>query len=500
MHTTSFREATVSRRIRCCDESGFTLAEYVAAIAIFLIVVVGAMSVIMYVSTSNAAAARREAALNLASRQIEVARNQPYDNLGTSWPGSPNPKVEGDYTVETLVSWARDKNNRATSRLIHVVVTWGTPRPGKVELQTQIFGLSNVPNTGDVVVRVVEGLSDGTTKPLQGAYVELTPSLGGVQKVLTDSAGEAFMGHVAAGVFNFQATKAGYAIDHSGYGTSPTLVAGTAPAPYIVTAYKESTHRFEFEMEDGSAVPSGVQVTLTGGKITKTGATATPVTQGISSNQVNFGALLPDNYSVQFQLPAGYSVKDTAPTNVAIAAPDSHGSEKITLVRDLMFVVTVINDAGAPVSNAKVQLAGPVSHEAFTDTQGVATIAVSEPGEYGITVSKDKHLEASTTMTLVKGTDADVSLQIRRYGMLKCTYSGTTNVPLYVYDRDGALLVTGTTAGGSRGIPRTVSFDLPPDDYYFVSTKSQNPRPISAVQTGVVYPGLTTDVAVSPSN
>lgn len=495
------REATVSYRRYARDEAGFTLAEYVAAIAIFLTVVVAAMSVIIYAGTSNAAAARREAALNLAGRQIEVARNQPYDALGVSWPGSPNPKVEGDYTVETLVSWARNQQGRATSRLIHVVVSWDTPRPGKVELKTQIFGLSNIPNTGDVVVRVMEGFADGTTKPLQSAYVELTPSLGGTQKVLTDSSGDAFFGHVGAGVYNFVATKSGYAIDHSGYGTSPTIVAGTAPPPLIVTAYKESTYRFDFEMEDGSALPAGITATLTGDKITQTGVSSTPKTVTAADGRAVFDALLPDNYSVNINLPAGYSLEGSAPTNVLISAPDTHGSQTITLVRDMTFVVTVTNDAGEPIRAANVQIGGPMSRSQQTDDSGVAVIPVSAAGEYTITASKADHVDASTTMVVVKGTNMDVSLVLDRYGTLVVSYSVARtrdpNIRIYVFDEYWEPVDNGMTTGSQ--ITRTATFSLPPADYYYVTTKTSLDTN-TAAKTGVVASGQTTNITVTSSN
>ncbi|MDY0088068.1 MAG: hypothetical protein RBS78_05930 [Coriobacteriia bacterium] len=487
----------MSYRLSARDEAGFTLAEYVAAIAIFLVVVVAAMSVVIYASTSNAAAARREAALNLAGRQIEVARNQPYDNLGVSWPGTPNPRLEGDYTVETLVSWARNKEGRATSRLVHVIVSWDTPRPGKVELQTQIFGLSNVPNSGDVMVRVVEGFADGSTKPLPGVYVELTPSFGGAQKVLTESTGDAFFGHVGAGVYNFVATKSGYAIDHSGYGTSPTIIAGTAPPPLIVTAYKESTYQFDFEMEDGSAVPAGISATLTGNKITQTGVSSTPKTVTVADGKASFNALLPDNYSVGINLPAGYSFQESPPTNVAISTPDTHTSATITLVRDMTFVVTVTNDAGQPIPAANVQIYGPVSRSEQTDSAGVAVIPVTTAGEYTITATKADHVEASTTMVVVKGTDMDVSLVLERYGTLSCSYTGTSNTTLYVYDADGDVVTSGMTTG--NGSPRSASFSLPAADYYYVSTKTPL-NMATAAETGAVTPGQTTSVNVTSSN
>lgn len=470
--------------VRADAQAGFTLAEYVAAVAILLTVVIGAISALTYAATAGAATARRDEATTIANRVLEEARNQGYDALST-WQPDVSAQEAAGYTVETLVSWARDEDNRATSRIVHVTVSWEQPRHGSIEMETRIFGLSDVANTGDVLVNVVEALSGGSTKPLAGASVTVTPSVGSVQKVITDAEGGAFFGHVGAGTFQFFAKKTGYIVDHSAYGTNPTVVAGSTTTCQV-TAYRSSSHQFNFTCDTGS--PSGMDVTITGAK-------ANPLmTKTTSGSTITFDNLLPDSYAIALTLPTGYTVDGTVPVNFSITEGDTHSSTTINLVKSTVLVVTVTDDRGSgyPVSNATVSLSGAGSASATTNSSGQATFVISKSGTYAITAAATGYVSASTNRTVTLGTDASAGLTLARYGTLSCTYSSYTNTTLYVYDADHNLVASGKTSS------RKVSFDLPPANYYYVSRYSYWRS--SAAQSDAVVSGQTTSVSVSTSN
>lgn len=490
----SRREDAVSRlRFFGDEQAGFTIAEYIAAVAILLTVVIGAMSVIMYSSTANAATARKENALNLANQQIEMARNQPYDDLGSVWPAT-NPRTEGDYTIETRVSWARNASDRATSRIVRAIVSWETPRPGKVEVETRIFGRSEVANTGDVLVKVVEPDSGGTLKPLQGVLVTLTPKVGNAQKVTTDTNGTAFFGHIGSGTFKFFATKNGYVVDHSAYATDPTLVADST-TECIVTAYRSSSHRFTFVREGGGAIPSGVDVSISGSK-------TNPIMKKTSSgDQVIFEDLLPDNYVATVSLPTGYSVV-SAPTGFSVPVGNTHGAQEITIAKNTLLNLTVTDDRGGSnrVSAAAVTLSGPTTVTGTTNSSGQLSLVVPVSGTYTITATKSGYVDGVATQAITLGTDANATVSMDRYGTLRCTYSsGSSNVTLYVYDQSKTRIAQGTTTGS--GSSRRVEFPLPPATFYYVSTRSSWPSSgYSPAQSGAISSGSTTNLTVTSSN
>jgi len=430
----------VSRqRVYAGDQAGFTIAEYITAVAILLTVVIGAMSALTYAGTASAGTVRRDEAMNLANQRLEQARNQPYDNLGTSWPGA-NPIVVGDYTVDTLVTWARDASNRSTCRVVHVTVSWETPRSGQVDVETRIFGKSEVSNTGDVLVNVVEAKSGGLTAPMPGASVTLTPSVGPSQRVLTDGEGGAFFGHTPAGSFTFYAQRAGFVVDHSAYVTPPTVTGG-GTTTCQVTAHKPSSYKFTFACPGQPSVPA-VGVSITGVK-------ANPMaTKTVNGNETLFDDLLPDNFAIAYTLPAGYQLAAGSPTNFSIAQGNTNSGVTVNLLKNTVFTITVNDDRGTgyPVAGATVALSGPASGSATTNSQGQATFTISASGTYTVVASKTNYVGATTNRAITVGTDDSASLGMSRYGVLACTYTTSNTKLLYVFNSSKQLVTSGTTS------------------------------------------------------
>lgn len=474
-------------------DSGFTIAEYIAAIAILMTVVIGAMTAITYASTTNASTVRRDEATTLMNRQIELARNQPYDDLGSTWPGT-NPEEVGDYTIDTEVGWARDDDDRATARLVKVTVSWETPRPGSVSAQTRIFGKSDISNVGDVIINVLEPKSNGDNDPVQGVAFQLTPSLGSVQRVTSDAEGVAFFGRIAAGTFTFAGRKNGYVVDHSPYVTPPMVIGGEKTI-CTVMAYKASSHRFVFECPTAPSLPE-IGVDIAGVK------SNAAMTKEVTGSTTTFGYLLPDTYSITYSIPTGYQLADGSPTNFSIPAADTHSSTTITLVKNTVFVVTVNDDRGSgyPVEGASVSLTGPSSGNATTDASGRVSFVIPTTGTYTITTDKNDFVGSTFNRSLAVGTDDAASTSITRYGTLSARYSsGTSNRTLYVYDSNRVKVAQGATTGS--GSNRWAHFSLPPAEYYYVSTRSSWPTSTyTPVQSGEVVPGDTTSVVVTSSN
>jgi len=482
---------------RFSQEAGFTVAEYLAAVVILLVVVLGTMGGLAYAGSANAMIARRDQAMTIANQQLEQARNQNYDDLGVSWPGTnPTTDPSGVYTINDAVSWARDATNHSTVRLVTVTVSWQTPQPGSVQVQTRIFGLSSITNSGDVIINVVQSLSGGGTAPLPAASVVVTPSVLPVLSGTTDSSGAAFFGKVAAGAFTFYASAIGYVVDMSPYPSGASVTNG-GTTTCQVTAYQPSSYVFTFTCPGQTVVPA-VPVSIAGAKTNPLMSTS------INGNQTTFNNLLPDNYAITFTTPTGYTIS-SPPTNFSITAGGTNSGATITLVKNTQLVVTVTDDRGAgyPVSGATVTLSGAGTGSTTTNASGQATFQITTAGTYTITASLANYISGTASQVMALGTDGAASVSMARYGNLVCTYTNSTTkvATIYVYTSTGAAAspASGTTRGSS---PNTATFTLPPATYYYVSTKSTwtNNASLTAVKTGAVTSGGSTAVSVSSSN
>lgn len=206
---------------RLCSERGFTVIEYVSAASIMLIVAIAATGGLTFASTATGSAAKREEAMNIANQRIEQARNLPYDNVGVRYAdgsyGNPvgdivSPETVGEFTVNTVVTWARNAQNRSTYKKIYVTVSWDHPKSGDITVETAIMGKSSLTLVGDMLITLYDG---ATNKGMAGGLIEVRPSSGGSRKLTTDSKGQAFFGNLPTGAATVIATKPGYAIDLS---------------------------------------------------------------------------------------------------------------------------------------------------------------------------------------------------------------------------------------------------------------------------------------------
>ena len=171
------------------SESGFTVVELVVAAAILFVVSTGIMGVLAYASTSNASDAKHQMGLELANQRMEQARNMNYDDLGTTnnYPTGTivtpetvvlsTPAGNSTYIVETEVDYSEDVTDPSlgASKDIRITVSWTTPRPGSVTVESNIAGAPAVTNAGAVEILVQD--SD-TSDPVPGAVITIKPAGG----------------------------------------------------------------------------------------------------------------------------------------------------------------------------------------------------------------------------------------------------------------------------------------------------------------------------------
>ncbi len=193
------------------SDSGFTVVELVVAAAILFVVSTGIMGVLAYASTSNASDAKHQMGLELANQRMEQARNMDYDKLGTTnnYPigdhhhsrdgrRCPRPLATRTYVVETEVDYSEDVTDPSlgASKDIRITVSWTTPRPGSVTVESNIAGAPAVTNAGAVEILVQD--SD-TSDPVAGAVITIKPAGGFSASKTTGSDGYARWKRVATG-------------------------------------------------------------------------------------------------------------------------------------------------------------------------------------------------------------------------------------------------------------------------------------------------------------
>ncbi|HET6351188.1 MAG TPA: carboxypeptidase regulatory-like domain-containing protein [Coriobacteriia bacterium] len=374
---------------RCQSDAGFTVVEALAASAILLIIALGVTQVFAFASLSTRSNSMREHATELANQRIEQARNIPYDSLGVVGgdPGGTlaDEETDGDYTVSTDVTWARDPNtSRATYKHVEVAVGWSEPTESQVRVSTNVFGQSDLVNTGDVVLTVIEKLSgDG----LPDVAVRLTPSSGSSRTVMTDENGEAFFGFVPTGEVTFNVAPSGYIVDLN-------TIAGA-----VVT--NDTLTRLTLVAERGASLTGKVRTTsgtaLVGSTLTLTQTGTSRVyyaTTGADGN-ARFTNLFSGDYTLR-AAKAGY----TSATIAFAVAEASDTEQTVTLAEPQPLSVRVNDSNGVKMPGATVVVTNQstgASMSAVTADSGVATFNIVDSANYTIAASKTGYSARSTS-------------------------------------------------------------------------------------------------------
>lgn len=216
--------------------SGFTLVETIVAAAV-LVILFSSVSIIVQVAIRSIGDARlRSEATQLAQMRLEMARNLPYDSVGTVGgipPGSLAPTesvtVNGMvFTVTTAVLYIDDAfDGQAPLDLlptdykrVRVSVSWGGPFASKapVVLLTDVAprGLETTAGGGTLSILVFN--SQGVPITNAAVHIEgvgLSPAVS--MDALTDSYGRVMLpgAPICTSCYKISATKAGYTTDRT---------------------------------------------------------------------------------------------------------------------------------------------------------------------------------------------------------------------------------------------------------------------------------------------
>lgn len=396
------------------DQRGFTLVEVVAAVAVLFVVSMGTLGALTYSARSTNASTMRSSALNLANQRLEQMRNMPYDSIGVRYaeggygdpPGSVvTPETVDDrFKVETAVGWVRSsETGRAEYKKATVTVSWEGDTPGEVEVSTNIFGKSELVNTGDLSV-VVRDLA--TDEVLSGAWVTATPSDGGsARSVCTGEDGEAFFGYLPSGEYAITVVKTGYAFDDSVLAN----VSVTADLLTQVVAYGQQPSSVVVKVvtEDGSAL-ADASVTLS----RPMGSSYTGTTG--ADGRVQFDDLFVDDYNVSAEAEG----RSPASATVGVTQGGQVYDVELTLVERHDLTIRIVDSGHLPLSSATVSLKGPspstsdvpgspsstpengeVKFESLAG--GTYTVSASKSGYYGNSCEVTYDSSASQTIELM---------------------------------------------------------------------------------------------------
>jgi len=429
------------------SESGFTVVELVVAAAILFVVSTGIMGVLAYASTSNASDARHQMGLELANQRMEQARNMNYDDLGTTnnYPTGTivtpetvvlsTPAGNSTYKVETEVDYSEDVTDPSlgASKDIRITVSWTTPRPGSVTVESNIAGAPAVTNAGAVEILVQD--SD-TSDPVAGAVITIKPAGGFSASKTTGSDGYAKWKRVATGSIIITGTCSTHYLDMSP--VAAAVINNKETLSATVQGERASSGTIHVVDQNGNDLP-GVAVTIKGplGYANWSCPTAAGGTLVSDANgNVVFPLLRKGNHTVTGVL-SGYAVQ-ASPPDLAVIAGGGAYTSTLRMDQKTTLKVTVVDASNNPVPGATVAATGPsaVTFASVTDVNGVATSndmgAIGTGKTYSVTATKAGYVTAGGSVTMDQFSQGTITLALTPQPptTIKVTVRDASNNPI----------------------------------------------------------------------
>ena len=384
------------------DDRGFTLAELIFAAVIMFIVAMGTLTALEFSAASTQASTVRDAALDIANRQVEYTRNLDYDDVGV--PGAEPPGVivspdatttpQGSFTITTTVTWIRDvSSGRAEFKRVKVDVSWTTGTPGVVSVSTDVFGKSNLVNTGDLLFTT---LKKDDNSPLQNTRVTIQPSTGGSRTVYSDSSGNAFFGFVPAGAVTISVSNGGYLFDatqYTGSSITPDLLNS-------IVAYGQMPSSANVHVVGN---PSGGN--LSGALVRLTDASSNAVSAYTDTSGIaHFDNLLIGIFSIRVTYPGRTTVSGQT---LSVTAGGQTVAQTVQMTDPADLLVRAVDGSSNRISGATVTVTGPspsssnaTGSPALTASNGEISFAQLLDGSYTVLVQKSGYADSSSSVTL----------------------------------------------------------------------------------------------------
>jgi prepilin-type N-terminal cleavage/methylation domain-containing protein len=195
-----------ARRIRRGEDEGFSMIEVVVAMVVFALLASVTLGIILRTTDVASSNAKRVAAANLATKQIETTRSQ----LAINIPDGTTTRTEtvggttytiaqtASYTTQdTTATLCEGSGGALAHKLVRVVVTWpnmGSVRPVRSDT-VKALGMGDE-GLDEAVGALAVGVKNSTGGPVAGVTVTITP--GPVSQTTGPDGCAVFLGLVAA--------------------------------------------------------------------------------------------------------------------------------------------------------------------------------------------------------------------------------------------------------------------------------------------------------------
>jgi len=481
------------------SDSGMSIAEVLIASSILLVCLTSLAGLLGGAIASSTMTRARDEATNLATDRLETARNMPYDSVGVRYAngstGNPagiilTPEVSGKYTITTECTWVQASTGGAAYKKLKVTASWTDPFPGRVEVNTLIYGKTNLSGVGDLLVQLS---NRDSALPVTGQEVTFVAADGTTRHGTSDSSGQALFAQVPVGPCTLSvAAPVGYIVDSSGLGSTVSTDSASTAIVYV-----QRPARATVNVTDMNGAPlSGALVSIERSDWS-VGVTAYTDAGGVAT----FSNLVYGDYAATVSRThyTGATLPFTASPTVASPAVTFRMSPSI----DHGVRVRVQDSNGTQIAGATVVLttqAGVTLAQGATGSNGEISFSPLDVGTYSVAVAMAGYTGSSQTAVVHEEHDQDLvtfslaavavkgNMHILSYG----TNKKLGNMTLIVSGPAGYYSNTLSTGSGTNATGELLLQNLVPGSYSVqISGKTG-----SAV-TAVVNAGQTTEVTVN---
>lgn len=368
--------------------SGLTLIELIITIGIFLIAVLGILGLFSYSFKIVGASKSRLTAIGLATKQMEIIRNMPYEQIGTTggWPHGDLPSSQTinkngiAYILNTIVEFVDDPFDHtfpldttpADYKRIEIRISWDKfPCAAPVKLTTLLSpkGLEFSGDYGGIRVHVLD--FNGQAVPQAIVHIKNTtvvPNIDFTQETNNSGVVEVLNLPPASETYEITATKNGYTQD----ATYSQTVENPSPLPTHLKVLKGELEEITFTIDRVSTlnissltkncgVIPNISFTITGLKLIGRDPDVYKYSKTFStgpSGKITINDLEFDTYTLTINAPS-YDLNGTKPLSPLTVTPNTEQNFNFILSshqNNTLLVVVKDNSTGLVLSGANVKL------------------------------------------------------------------------------------------------------------------------------------------------
>lgn len=449
--------ARIARRLRAraADESGFTIIEVMIAMMVFALISIGVAYGITNSLVLTQDSRYRQAALNLASQDIDQLRSQVQANgdaiLGIKQKLGTSATVGGQkYTIDRTVAWVNSDGSSGACgtgsgtlayKSISEKVSWNTKSNARsVTMDTLLAPTANINDDtkGTIIVAATDAGGNGAA----GLTVAVTPVAGTgasaltATPALTDAQGCSYALRVTPGTYSVTVTRSGGvdAKTQTSVGKNDNVIVGAGANSSITFTY-DTAATYKLQYRTLQTAPTAVLPTnLTETLWNKLGA-LTPAVTAVNTSATPVVTAFPfkDGYrgyaGSYVNATGGGSATCVDPNPATWTTPASDGAIGLDVVPSSV----APGDTNVPVTLplGVITLNGLKSGQYIT-----AVTASSAPGDPGCQTGQ------TLTFPAVSGSTQAIGLPFGTWSLYSGSSSGATTTNLVAANASNVVPVT----------------------------------------------------------